>query len=194
MLTASLDKMIRVYELKVGGIFQPHFLFFIRDIVLLKTRVSLLVTRPSAGVRGPQRHGVVHGRTQERGADSVFVLVRTTCERTRADLCICLLQLYTGCHDGTVQAMKLNLIKNFRCWVRTDLEDEGQTRSGCFLSPDSRSPGQWQNCSLIFGIAEHLVQHLLGDHTDPNLRMVRCRWRGCHAFLAKQPSVKEVRV
>ncbi|KAK2856115.1 hypothetical protein Q5P01_004850 [Channa striata] len=39
--------------------------------------------------------------------------------------------IYTGCYDGTVQAVKLNLMKNCRCW--------------------------WQNCSLIFGIAEHLV-------------------------------------
>lgn len=37
--------------------------------------------------------------------------------------CVCLLELYTGCYDGTIQAVKLNLIKNFRCWVRTDLED-----------------------------------------------------------------------
>lgn len=36
------------------------------------------------------------------------------------------------------------------------------------------------------------MQHLLGDHTSPNLQTVRCRWRGCHAFFAKQQSVKEV--
>lgn len=60
------------------------------------------------------------------------------------------------------------------------------------LFSDSRSPDQWQNCSLIFGIEDHLVQHLLKDHTNPNLQMVRCHWRGCGAFFATQQSVKEV--
>ncbi|TWW68702.1 Zinc finger protein 106 [Takifugu flavidus] len=113
MLTACLDKLIHVYELKS------------RD------------------------------RLQVYGGHSDMVL----CMAVHKSV------LYTGCYDGTIQAVKLNLIKNFRCW--------------------------WQNCSLIFGIAEHLVQHLLGDHTSPNLQTVRCRWRGCQAFFAKQQSVKE---
>ncbi|XP_067339108.1 zinc finger protein 106 isoform X2 [Channa argus] len=71
--------------------------------------------------------------------------------------------IYTGCYDGTVQAVKLNLMKNCRCW--------------------------WQNCSLIFGVAEHLVQHLVGDHSNPNLQTVRCRWRGCNTFFATQQAV-----
>lgn len=40
-----------------------------------------------------------------------------------ADLCLCgrllHMQIYTGCYDGSVQAVKLNLMKNYRCWVRT---------------------------------------------------------------------------
>ncbi|XP_029984028.1 uncharacterized protein znf106b isoform X2 [Sphaeramia orbicularis] len=71
--------------------------------------------------------------------------------------------IYTGCYDGSVQAVKLNLMKNFRCW--------------------------WQNCSLIFGMAEHLVQHLVHDHTNPNLQTVKCRWKGCSAFFGTQQSV-----
>lgn len=51
---------------------------------------------------------------------------------------------------------------------------------------------QWQNCSLIFGIKEHLVQHLLRDHSHPNLQTVRCRWRSCSSFFAEQQSVKQV--
>ncbi|XP_044025924.1 zinc finger protein 106 [Siniperca chuatsi] len=73
--------------------------------------------------------------------------------------------VYTGCYDGSVQAVKLNLMKNYRCW--------------------------WQNCSLIFGVAEHLVQHLLRDHSNPNLQTTKCRWRGCSSFFATQQSVRQ---
>ncbi|XP_039981078.1 zinc finger protein 106 isoform X2 [Xiphias gladius] len=73
--------------------------------------------------------------------------------------------IYTGCYDGSVQAVKLNLMKNYCCW--------------------------WQNCSLIFGMAEHLVQHLVRDHTSPNHHTVKCRWRGCHTFFATQQSVRQ---
>ncbi|XP_056260597.1 zinc finger protein 106 [Seriola aureovittata] len=73
--------------------------------------------------------------------------------------------IYTGCYDGSVQAVKLNLMKNHRCW--------------------------WQNCSLIFGMAEHLVQHLVGDHSNRNLQTVKCRWRGCDAFFATQHLVRQ---
>uniref|UniRef100_A0A8C7Z4K6 C2H2-type domain-containing protein n=1 Tax=Oryzias sinensis TaxID=183150 RepID=A0A8C7Z4K6_9TELE len=73
--------------------------------------------------------------------------------------------IYTGCYDGTVQAVKLNLMKNYRCW--------------------------WQNCSLIFGMAEHLLQHLVGDHSHPNLQTVKCRWKGCNAFFSTQQSVRK---
>ncbi|XP_008300556.1 zinc finger protein 106-like [Stegastes partitus] len=73
--------------------------------------------------------------------------------------------IYTGCYDGSVQAVKLNLMQNYRCW--------------------------WQNCSLIFGISDHLVQHLVGDHTNPSLQTVKCRWRSCDAFFPTRQSVKE---
>ncbi|KAM9778225.1 zinc finger protein 106-like isoform X3 [Syngnathus typhle] len=73
--------------------------------------------------------------------------------------------IYTGCYDGSVQAVKLNLMKNYRCW--------------------------WQNCCLIFGMAEHLLQHLTRDHTNPKLEVVNCRWRGCNKFFPTQQAVKE---
>ncbi|XP_034756446.1 zinc finger protein 106-like isoform X2 [Etheostoma cragini] len=73
--------------------------------------------------------------------------------------------IYTGCYDGSVQAVKLNLMKNYRCW--------------------------WQNCALIFGMVEHLVQHLVRDHSNPNLQAVKCRWRGCSTFFGTQQSVKQ---
>lgn len=35
------------------------------------------------------------------------------------NVCVCVLfQIYTGCYDGSVQAVKLNLMQNYRCWVR----------------------------------------------------------------------------
>lgn len=37
-------------------------------------------------------------------------------------------QIYTGCYDGSVQAVKLNLLQNFRCWVRR--REEGLFRGG----------------------------------------------------------------
>ncbi|KAE8290310.1 Zinc finger protein 106 [Larimichthys crocea] len=48
--------------------------------------------------------------------------------------------IYTGCYDGSVQAVKLNLMQNYRCW--------------------------WHGCSLVFGVMEHLQQHLINDHTS----------------------------
>lgn len=73
--------------------------------------------------------------------------------------------MYTGCYDGSIHAVKLNLMKNYRCW--------------------------WQNCSLIFGVAGHLVQHLVNDHSNPCLQMVKCRWRKCSAFFSKQGAVQQ---
>ncbi|XP_062266666.1 zinc finger protein 106 isoform X2 [Platichthys flesus] len=73
--------------------------------------------------------------------------------------------IYTGCYDGSVQAVKLNLLQNYRCL--------------------------WQNCSLIFGMEEHLLQHLVGDHSKPNLQMAKCRWRGCDKFFSTQQSVQQ---
>uniref|UniRef100_A0A1A7YI63 Zinc finger protein 106 homolog n=1 Tax=Iconisemion striatum TaxID=60296 RepID=A0A1A7YI63_9TELE len=73
--------------------------------------------------------------------------------------------IYTGCYDGTVQAVKLNLMRNHRCW--------------------------WQSCSLIFGVPEHLLHHLVTDHSNPNLQMVKCRWKDCNAFFATQQAVRQ---
>ncbi|XP_054474916.1 zinc finger protein 106 [Anoplopoma fimbria] len=73
--------------------------------------------------------------------------------------------VYTGCYDGTVQAVTLNLMKNYRCW--------------------------WQNCTLIFGMAEHLLQHLVRDHSNQNLQTAKCRWKGCSTFFGTQQSVQQ---
>ncbi|KAJ8340934.1 hypothetical protein SKAU_G00332250 [Synaphobranchus kaupii] len=73
--------------------------------------------------------------------------------------------IYTGCYDGSVQAVRLNLIQNYRCW--------------------------WHGCSLIFGVMEHLQQHLLSDHASPNFQTLKCRWRNCDAFFTMRNNSQE---
>ncbi|MEE6492874.1 hypothetical protein FKM82_016655 [Ascaphus truei] len=73
--------------------------------------------------------------------------------------------IYTGCYDGSIQAVRLNLMQNYRCW--------------------------WHGCSLIFGVADHLKQHLLTDHTNPNFQTLKCRWKNCDAFFTARRSSKQ---
>ncbi|XP_051578125.1 zinc finger protein 106-like [Myxocyprinus asiaticus] len=77
-----------------------------------------------------------------------------------SDMVMCMIihksMIYTGCYDGSVQAVRLNLIQNYRCW--------------------------WYGCTLIFGVMEHLQQHLLNDHTNPAQQVFKCRWRNCDSF------------
>lgn len=73
--------------------------------------------------------------------------------------------IYTGCYDGTVRAVRLNLMQNYRCW--------------------------WHGCSLIFGVVDHLKQHLLTDHTNPNFQTLKCRWKNCDAFFTSRKGSKQ---
>ncbi|XP_032153728.1 zinc finger protein 106 isoform X3 [Sapajus apella] len=73
--------------------------------------------------------------------------------------------IYTGCYDGSIQAVRLNLMQNFRCW--------------------------WHGCSLIFGVVNHLKQHLLTDHTNPNFQTLKCRWKNCDAFFTARKGSKQ---
>ncbi|XP_076833731.1 zinc finger protein 106 [Brachyhypopomus gauderio] len=83
-----------------------------------------------------------------------------------SDMVMCMLihksMIYTGCYDGSVKAVRLNLIQNYRCW--------------------------WHGCSLIFGVTEHLQQHLLSDHVNPTQKMLKCRWRNCESFFTSRSS------
>lgn len=72
--------------------------------------------------------------------------------------------IYTGCYDGSVQAVKLNLIQNYRCW--------------------------WHGCSLVFGMTAHLLQHLVNDHANGNFQ--KCRWKHCEEFFCPRNSSKQV--
>ncbi|NXO81111.1 ZN106 protein, partial [Sitta europaea] len=73
--------------------------------------------------------------------------------------------IYTGCYDGSVRAVRLNLMQNYRCW--------------------------WHGCSLIFGVMDHLKQHLLTDHTNPNFQTLKCRWKNCDAFFTSRKGSKQ---
>ncbi|KAJ3607075.1 hypothetical protein NHX12_026590 [Muraenolepis orangiensis] len=73
--------------------------------------------------------------------------------------------IYSGGYDGSVQAVKLNLMKNYRCW--------------------------WQGCSLIFGVEDHLTQHLLGDHSNSGLCELTCRWKNCEALFPTPNAVQK---
>ncbi|KAG9268587.1 zinc finger protein 106 [Astyanax mexicanus] len=86
-----------------------------------------------------------------------------------SDMVMCMIihksMIYTGCYNGSVQAVRLNLIQNYRCW--------------------------WHGCSLIFGVMEHLQQHLLNDHTSPTQQTLKCRWRNCDAFFTSRNGSKQ---
>nr|XP_033498441.1 zinc finger protein 106 [Epinephelus lanceolatus] len=73
--------------------------------------------------------------------------------------------IYTGCYDGSVEAVKLNLMQNYRCW--------------------------WHCCSLVFGMMEHLQQHLINDHTSTNSQTLKCRWKNCEEFFCARNSSKQ---
>uniref|UniRef100_A0A8C2ZV16 Zinc finger protein 106 n=1 Tax=Cyclopterus lumpus TaxID=8103 RepID=A0A8C2ZV16_CYCLU len=74
--------------------------------------------------------------------------------------------IYTGCYDGSVQAVKLNLMQNYRCW--------------------------WHGCPLVFGVTEHLQQHLINDHISTNSQMLKCRWKNCDQFFCARSNSKQV--
>lgn len=71
--------------------------------------------------------------------------------------------IYTGCYDGSVQAVKLNLMQNYRCW--------------------------WHGCPMVLGVMEHLQQHLINDHAATNVQ--KCRWKDCEEFFCTRNSTKQ---
>ncbi|XP_045579730.1 zinc finger protein 106 isoform X3 [Salmo salar] len=86
-----------------------------------------------------------------------------------ADMVMCMAihksMIYTGCYDGSVQAVKLSLIQNYHC--------------------------RWHGCSLIFGVLEHLQQHLLQDHVSPNTQNLKCRWKNCDEYFTARNGSKQ---
>lgn len=53
---------------------------------------------------------------------------------------------------------------------------------------------QWHGCSLVFGMMEHLQQHLINDHTSANVQTLKCRWKDCEEFLCARNSSKQVEI
>ncbi|XP_077178863.1 zinc finger protein 106 [Paroedura picta] len=96
-----------------------------------------------------------HDRLQVYGGHSDMIMCMTIHKS----------MIYTGCYDGSIQAVRLNLMQNYRCW--------------------------WHGCSLIFGVVDHLKQHLLNDHTNPNFQTLKCRWKNCDAFFTSRRSSKQ---
>ncbi|XP_074853170.1 zinc finger protein 106 isoform X2 [Carettochelys insculpta] len=96
-----------------------------------------------------------HDRLQVYGGHSDMIMCMTIHKS----------MIYTGCYDGSVQAVRLNLMQNYRCW--------------------------WHGCSLIFGVVDHLKQHLLTDHTNPHFQTLKCRWKNCDAFFTSRKGSKQ---
>uniref|UniRef100_A0A803T9N0 Zinc finger protein 106 n=1 Tax=Anolis carolinensis TaxID=28377 RepID=A0A803T9N0_ANOCA len=96
-----------------------------------------------------------HDRLQVYGGHSDMIMCMTIHKS----------MIYTGCYDGSIQAVRLNLMQNYRCW--------------------------WHGCSLIFGVVDHLKQHLLNDHTNPNFQTLKCRWKNCDAFFTSRKGSKQ---
>ncbi|KAK7464533.1 hypothetical protein BaRGS_00037925 [Batillaria attramentaria] len=61
--------------------------------------------------------------------------------------------LYTGNRDGQVEAIDLRDMASFAC--------------GC------------SSCTMVFGLKEHLLYHLVADHLLPNTHSLHCPWLGC---------------
>uniref|UniRef100_A0A3P9KJN7 Zinc finger protein 106a n=1 Tax=Oryzias latipes TaxID=8090 RepID=A0A3P9KJN7_ORYLA len=73
--------------------------------------------------------------------------------------------IYTGCYDGSVHAVRLNLSHSFPC--------------------------RWQGCALVFGVMEHLQEHLTSVHArDGGVQTVRCRWKECEDVLCARSSTQ----
>ena len=49
---------------------------------------------------------------------------------------------------------------------------------------------QWHGCSLIFGVREHLQQHLVNDHS--NVSLLKCRWKSCDEIFGARNCSKQV--
>ncbi|XP_059505318.1 zinc finger protein 106 isoform X2 [Stegostoma tigrinum] len=85
------------------------------------------------------------------------------------DMLMCMVihksMIYTGCYDGSIQAVRLNLMQNYRCW--------------------------WSGCTLIFGVLSHLKHHLLSDHHNPSFQTLKCRWRNCDGFFSVKNGSKQ---
>ncbi|XP_041352444.1 uncharacterized protein LOC121370955 [Gigantopelta aegis] len=75
-------------------------------------------------------------------------------------------KLYTGNRKGEVECVSLDLDKSWSC----------------------RSPG----CKYVFGLRDHLLHHIITDHTLPNTKMMRCPWKDCPRWISTENNTKVV--
>ncbi|EQB77515.1 zinc finger protein 106 isoform 1-like protein [Camelus ferus] len=174
LYTCSADKTVRAYNLvsrKCIGVFEGH-----------TSKVNCLLVTQTSGKNaalytGSSDHTIrcYNVRNNKRleifechGPRAVSCLA-TAQEGARKLLVVgsydCTISIYTGCYDGSIQSVRLNLMQNYRCW--------------------------WHGCSLIFGVVDHLKQHLLTDHTNPNFQTLKCRWKNCDAFFTARKGSKQ---
>lgn len=115
MVTACMDKLVRVYDLQVG--IKRHTVCVCAHAL---TTCSVSQSHEQLQVYGGHKDMVMCmavQRSMVREAATVsFVGFILQCLRLKRDCGV--FQIYTGCYDGSVQAVKLNLLQNFRCWVR----------------------------------------------------------------------------
>ncbi|XP_047184692.1 uncharacterized protein znf106b isoform X3 [Scophthalmus maximus] len=170
VFSGSSDASVHAYNIHTGEllrIYKGHGQAVTSIIILGKVMVTACVDKL---VRVYELQS--HDQLQVYGGHSDMVMCMAVHKNVlRLHLAVfalfrCTTQIYTGCYDGSVKAVKLDLMKKHRCW--------------------------WHNCSLIFAVAEHLVQHLVEDHSNLNLQTVKCRWRGCDTFFQTQQSVRQV--
>ncbi|KAF0023660.1 hypothetical protein F2P81_024290 [Scophthalmus maximus] len=169
VFSGSSDASVHAYNIHTGEllrIYKGHGQAVTSIIILGKVMVTACVDKL---VRVYELQS--HDQLQVYGGHSDMVMCMAVHKNVlRLHLAVfalfrCTTQIYTGCYDGSVKAVKLDLMKKHRCW--------------------------WHNCSLIFAVAEHLVQHLVEDHSNLNLQTVKCRWRGCDTFFQTQQSVRQ---
>ncbi|KAG7219960.1 hypothetical protein INR49_018492 [Caranx melampygus] len=161
LLIGSSDSTISIRDAKSGLLLrslQGHS----------KTVLCIKVSGERPGLQQLQRPGV-HAHNIHTGVDSylqgsqsavtsIFILGQVMLTPVGPMIRVYDLQIYSGCYDGSIRAVKLNLTKNHHCW--------------------------WQN-ALLFSASRSIWCSTFLDHT-PNLESVRCRWRGCDAFFATQ--------
>lgn len=71
-----------------------------------------------------------------------------------------------------------------------------------FLGEMKADPGvcpvlcvQWHGCSLVFGVMDHVQQHLINDHSSGSSSQTqRCRWKNCEESFGARNSAKQVKL
>ncbi|CAG01232.1 unnamed protein product, partial [Tetraodon nigroviridis] len=151
MVTACLDKLVRVYDLQSHSQLQVYggHSDMVTCMAIHQNMVSAKPNPLHKSSPALMKSTDVSVSEPRSSPDAPFVF-----------------QIYTGCYDGSLQAVKMNLLQTYRCW--------------------------WHGCSLSFGVMEHLRRHLISDHASGNLQTpFKCRWKSCEEFFCARTSSKQ---